>query len=124
MTTEATLTPAHQRRLARLAHEAHCEPQDLLDDVFRFGCDFVEQDIRETSKAIAALDASKGIPHRRVMAESNAVVDRRVRQGTLDDFIGILQPRRRALSVKAIDAAIAKSLLEKHGRKMQKEKRT
>ena len=46
MTAAVTLTPAHMRRLNRLAKEAGCAPQDLLDDVFKFGIDFVEQDIR------------------------------------------------------------------------------
>lgn len=80
MTVEAILTPAHKRRLAKLAREAHCEPQDLLDDVFRFGFDFVEQDIRETGKGIADLAAGKGIPHGQVMIEARAVIERHARK--------------------------------------------
>ena len=73
MGSEAILTPAHKRRLAKLAREAHCEPQDLLDDVFRFGFDFAEQDIREPVKGSADLEADKGLPHGRVMIEARAV---------------------------------------------------
>ncbi|MSQ73512.1 MAG: hypothetical protein EXR27_19875 [Betaproteobacteria bacterium] len=50
MSIAVVLTPAHKRRLARHAREAGCEPQDLLDDVFKFGFDFVEQ-YKETATA-------------------------------------------------------------------------
>ena len=80
MTIEAILTPAHKRRLAKLAREAHCEPQDLLDDVFKFGFDFVEQDIRETSKGLADLEAGKGISHGQVVIDARAVIERHARR--------------------------------------------
>lgn len=80
MTFAVALTPAHKRRLARLARECGCEPQDLLDDVFRLGFDFVEQDIRETSAGIADIAAGKGIPHAQVMTEASAVVARHARK--------------------------------------------
>ena len=76
MTAAITLAPAHTRRLNRLAKEAGCTPQDLLDDVFKFGIDFVEQDIRETAKGIAEIEAGKGIPHGQVMAEARAIIER------------------------------------------------
>ena len=74
--TDKPITGAvsHKRRLTRLAQEAGCQPQDLLDDVLKFGFDFVEQDIRETSKGIAEIEAGKGIPHGQVMAEANAII--------------------------------------------------
>jgi len=62
--------------LTRLAREAGCEPQDLLDDVFKFGFDFVERDIRETSKGIAEIEAGKGVPHGKVMTEARAILAR------------------------------------------------
>ena len=76
MTAAITLAPARTRRLNRLAKEAGCAPQDLLDDVFKFGIDFVEQDIRETAKGIAEIEAGKGIPHGQVMAEARAIIER------------------------------------------------
>ena len=80
VTAGIALTPAHKRRLSRLAREAGCEPQDLLDDVFKFGFDFVEQDIRETSKGIAEIQAGKGIPHGQVMTEARALIERHARK--------------------------------------------
>lgn len=80
MSIAVVLTSAHKRRLARLAREAGCEPQDLLDDVFKFGLDFVEQDIRETGKGIAELEAGKGISHGQVMIEARAVIERHARK--------------------------------------------
>ncbi len=80
MSIAVVLTPAHKRRLARLARAAGCEPQDLLDDVFKFGFDFVEQDIRETGKGIAELESGKGIAHGLVMVEARAVIERHARK--------------------------------------------
>ena len=80
MNLEITLTAAHKRRLARLARAAGCAPQDLLDDVFKYGFEFVAQDIRETGKGIAEIDAGKGIPHGKVMAEARAVIERHARK--------------------------------------------
>lgn len=74
--TAVLLTPAHQRRLARLAKAAQCEPQALLDDVFKFGFDFVEQDIQETSKGLAEIAAGKGVAHAFVMADARATIAR------------------------------------------------
>ena len=68
------LTPTHNQRLARLARAAGCQPQELLDDVLKFGFSFVEQDIHETSKGIAEIEAGKGIPHGQVKAEANAII--------------------------------------------------
>ena len=80
MSIAVVLTPAHKRRLARLARAAGCEPQDLLDDVFKFGFDCVEQDIRETGKGIAELESGKGIAHGLVMVEARAVIERHARK--------------------------------------------
>ena len=62
MSTAFILSPAHQRRLARLAKEAGCEPQALIDDVFRYGIDWVEADVRETRAGIAEGEAGLGVP--------------------------------------------------------------
>jgi predicted transcriptional regulator len=80
MTTIIELTPAHKRRLSRLAREAGCEPQDLLDDVFKFGFDFVERDIRETSKGVAEIASGAGVPHGRVMTDARSLLERHGRK--------------------------------------------
>lgn len=82
MIAEVALTPLHKRRLTRLARECACEPQDLLDDVLRFGFDFVEQDIRQSNAGIADLETGKGIPHERVMNEARAIIARHGRRQT------------------------------------------
>ena len=83
MLTDTTLTTAHKRRLARLAKAAGCAPQARLDDVFKHGFDFVEQDIRETSKGLAEMEAGQGIPHSQVMAEARAIIERHARKTTV-----------------------------------------
>lgn len=80
MTGAAALKPAQQRRLAKLASEADCEAQDLLDDVFRLGIDLAEQDARETSNGLAALAAGKTVPHGQVMRETRAIIARHARK--------------------------------------------
>ncbi len=82
--TEAiALSPTHKRRLARLARDAGCAPQDLLDDVLKFGFDFVERDVRETSRGIAEIEAGKGIPHDQVMFEAGAIIERRAQKAVI-----------------------------------------
>ena len=80
MTTAIELTSAHKRRLTRLAREAGCEPQDLLEDVFKFGFDFVEQDVRETSKGIAEIKSGAGVPRGSVMADARSLIERHARR--------------------------------------------
>ena len=58
MTVTAQLSNAQQRRLARLATAVGCAPQDLLGDVFKYGFDWVEADVRETLAGLA--DARSG----------------------------------------------------------------
>ena len=82
MIAELALTPVHKRRLARLARECACEPQDLLDDVLRFGFGFVEQDIRQSNAGIAELEAGKVVPHEQAMNEARAIVARHGRRQT------------------------------------------
>ncbi|MFM9972896.1 MAG: hypothetical protein ACKVQK_31355 [Burkholderiales bacterium] len=80
MSIAYVLKPAHKRHLARLAREAGCQPQDLLNDVFKYGFDYVQQDVRETGKGIAEIEAGKGISHGQVMVEARAVIERYVRK--------------------------------------------
>ena len=75
MPVSAALTPAHQRRLARLAKLAGCLPQELLDDVFKYGFEFVEEDIRETSFGLAQIEAGETVPHEEVMRNAKRIVE-------------------------------------------------
>jgi predicted transcriptional regulator len=70
MATPVQLTPTQQRRLARIATEAGCAPQDLLSDVFKYGIEWVEADVRETLAGIAEAEAGDRV--------SNVEVARRV----------------------------------------------
>ena len=80
MIADVALTPVHKRRLARLARECACEPQHLLDEVFKFGFDFVEQDIRQSNAGIADLENEKGVPHEQVMNEARSIIARHDRR--------------------------------------------
>ena len=70
MTVPLQLTVTQQRRLARVASEAGCAPQDLLADVFKYGIEWVEADVRETLAGIAEAEAGDRL--------SNAEVARRI----------------------------------------------
>ena len=70
MTVPVHLTVTQQRRLARIASEAGCAPQDLLADVFKYGIEWVESDVRETLTGIAEAEAGERV--------SNAEVERRI----------------------------------------------
>lgn len=49
---------------------------------------------------------------------SNGSAMMRVKRGTLDDFIGILHhPKQKSLSIKAMNAGIARTMRTKHARK-------
>ena len=74
MSTALTLAPARQRRLVRLAKEAGCEPQTLVDDVFRYGIDWVETDVRETRAGIAEGEAGLGVPDSEVRRRAGRII--------------------------------------------------
>ena len=69
------LSSAQQRRLTRLAKEAGCQPQDLMDDVFKYGFEFVEHDVRETNIGIAEADAGQTVPNAEVMRGARQIVE-------------------------------------------------
>jgi AbrB family looped-hinge helix DNA binding protein len=51
---------------------------------------------------------------------SNGSATMRVKRGTLKDFIGVLhQPKQQALSIKAMDDGIARTMRAKHARKQK-----
>jgi predicted transcriptional regulator len=74
MSIALILNPAHQRRLVRLAKEAGCEPQALMDDVFRFGIDWVETDVRETRTGVAEGEAGLGVPDVEVRRRARKII--------------------------------------------------
>ena len=70
------LTPAQQRRIAKLAELAGRTPQAMLRFVLRDGLDATEQDVRETIEADEDIDRNGAIPHAKVMARARAAVER------------------------------------------------
>lgn len=65
---------SHRRRLVRLAKEAGCEPQALRGDVFRYGIDWVEADVRETRAGIAEGEAGLGVPDAEVRRRAHKII--------------------------------------------------
>ena len=70
------LTPAQRRRIERLAQLAGRTPQSMLRFVLRDGLDATEQDVRETIAADEDIDRNGAIPHRKVMAQARATIER------------------------------------------------
>ena len=74
MSIALILSRSHQRRLVRLAKGAGCEPQALIDDVFRYGIDWVEIDVRETRAGIAEGEAGLGVPDPEVRRRARKII--------------------------------------------------
>lgn len=72
------LTPAQQRRIAKLAQLAGRTPKSMLRFVLRDGLDATEQDVRETIEADKDIDRNGAIPHGKVMARARATIERHV----------------------------------------------
>ena len=70
------LTPAQQRRIAKLAQLAGRTPKSMLRFVLRDGLEGTEQDVRETIEADEDIDRNGAIPHGKVMARARATVER------------------------------------------------
>ena len=70
------LTPAQQRRIAKLAELAGRTPISMLRYVLRDGLEATEQDVRETIEADDDIDRNGAIPHAKVMTRARALVDR------------------------------------------------
>ena len=70
------LTPAQQRRIAKLAELAGRTPEAMLRFVLRDGLEATEQDVRETIEADDDVDRNGAIPHDKVMARAKATVER------------------------------------------------
>ncbi|MEW5966594.1 MAG: hypothetical protein AB1720_06295 [Pseudomonadota bacterium] len=69
------LTPAMQRRLAKLAAAAGRTPEEMLPYVMQDGFDYMEDFIRKVNEAIEEADSGDGIPHEVVMHEAQAIID-------------------------------------------------
>lgn len=72
------LTPAQQRRIAKLAQLAGRTPQSMLRFVLRDGLDATEEDVRETVEADEDIDRNGAVPHGKVMARARATIKRHV----------------------------------------------
>ena len=72
------LTPAQQRRIAKLAQLAGRTSQSMLRFVLRDGLGATEEDVRETIEADEDIDRNGEVPHGKVMARARATIERRV----------------------------------------------
>ena len=70
------MTPAQQRRIAKLAQLAGRTPESMLRFVLRDGLEATEQDVRETIEADADIDRNGAIPHAKVMARARTTIER------------------------------------------------
>ena len=70
------LTPGQQRRIEKLAQRAGRTPKAMLRFVLRDGLEATEQDVRETLEADDDIDRNGAVPHRKVMAQVRATVER------------------------------------------------
>lgn len=66
------LTPAMQRRLAKLA--AGRTPAEMLPYVMKDGFEYNEDFIRKVNEAIADVDAGNVVSHEEVMAQIQATI--------------------------------------------------
>ncbi|MBN8762227.1 MAG: hypothetical protein ABT22_02405 [Thiobacillus sp. SCN 64-317] len=72
---KAELTPAMQRRLAKLAAAAGRTPDEMLPYVMQDGFEYTEDFVRKVNEAIAEADSGDGTPHEVVMQEVQAIID-------------------------------------------------
>lgn len=68
------LTPAMQRRLAKLAAAAGRTPAEMLPYVMKDGFEYNEDFIRKVNEAIADVDAGNVVSHEEVMAQIQATI--------------------------------------------------
>lgn len=68
------LTPAMQRRLAKLATAAGRTPEEMLPYVMKDGFEYTEDFIRKVNEGIAQADAGDVVPHEEVMAQIQATI--------------------------------------------------
>lgn len=81
------LTPAMQRRLAKLAAAAGRTPAEMLPYVMQDGFDYTEEFIRKVNEALDEVDSGDGIPHEFIMHEAQAIIDAHAaKRRELQDF--------------------------------------
>lgn len=68
------LTPAMEKRLARLAKAAGRTPAEMLPHVMRDGFAYNETFVRKVNEAIQQADAGNLIPHEQVMRQVQATI--------------------------------------------------
>lgn len=71
---KAELTPAMQRRLAKLAAAAGRTPEEMLPYVMKDGFEYNEDFVRKVNEAIEQADAGDVVPHEEVMAQIQATI--------------------------------------------------
>lgn len=71
---KAELTPAMQRRLAKLATAAGSTPEAMLPYVMKDGFEYNEEFVRKVNEAIASADAGDVVPHEEVIAIIKATI--------------------------------------------------
>jgi len=69
------LTPAMQRRLAKLAAAAGRTPDEMLPYAMRGRFENTEDFVRKVNEALAEADSGDGIPHEVLMQEVHAIID-------------------------------------------------
>ncbi len=68
------LSPAMEKRLAKLAKDAGRTPAEMLPYVLQDGFEFNEDFVRKVNESITEADAGKTVPHAQVMKEIEAVI--------------------------------------------------
>lgn len=68
------LSPAMEKRLAKLAKAAGRTPAEMLPYVMQDGFEFNEDFVRKVNESIAEADAGKTVPHAQVMKEIEAII--------------------------------------------------
>lgn len=69
------LSPAQNRRLQKLAHDAGRTPGQTLKFVLRDGFDFCEWEVRETSASQADVKRRGTIPDEHVQRDAQRIID-------------------------------------------------
>lgn len=82
MPTTMTLPPKFSMRLEKLALDAGCPPEKMLDCVMRDGFEYTERFVREVNKGIAEADAGADqlIPHEEAMSRLKTSIEKHAKK--------------------------------------------
>lgn len=75
MSNAMTLPAKFSGRLEKLALEAGCAPEKMLDAVMRDGFEYTEHFVREVKQGIAEADAGQLVSHEEAMARLRATIE-------------------------------------------------